>query len=47
MKLPFKQKVIVFGVQVREVISYVTIGERHGNLIFAAKGDGTGAWKKI
>ena len=47
MKLPFKQQVIVFGVLVREVITEYRVGERHGNLIFADKGNGYGAWKRV
>jgi hypothetical protein len=47
MKLSFKQQVVVFGVVVREVITEYTVGERHGNLIFADKGNGYGAWKRV
>ena len=47
MKLPFKQRVTVFGVVVWEgVKTEHTVGERNNGFIYVDLGNGYGSWAK-
>ena len=47
MKLPFKQRVVVFGVVVWEgVKTEYTVGERNNGFIYVDLGNGYGSWAK-